>query len=143
MSRRRSISAGVPVPALDVDPRETDSGSRRLCLQDPANGGDVPLPLGLLGLELPPSLSRERVVLGPPVVLRDAPLGLNETPGIEAVQGRIDGALLHEERLLGDSPEPLHDLMPVLRLGAHSLHQQEPEGTAQEVQAVGAHGLLP
>src|SRR5262245_42007807 len=58
------------------------------------DGGGVQAPPGNLGAQPAASFRRQLVVLGPAVVLRDAPLGRDQPAGLEAMQGLVEAGIL-------------------------------------------------
>ena len=62
------------------------------------------------------ALARQRVELGAAVVVGGAPLGLDPAAPLEAVQRRIERALLHAQGVARDQLDALRDRPAVLRL---------------------------
>src|SRR5688500_6935952 len=72
-----------------------------------------PLPLcALLGERLPPC-NGEVVESRPPIVLRGLPRRADESLPHQSVEGRVQGALVHAEQILGPVFDELCDAPPV------------------------------
>src|SRR5688500_20313436 len=78
-----------------------------------ADGRDRPLPARRLHLEADAPGAGQPVVLGAPVVLRDAPLARDLAVVLQPRQRRVQRALLHLQLLARDLLEPQQDPVAV------------------------------
>jgi hypothetical protein len=90
-------------------------------------------PLCLLALELFAPGGRELVVLRPPFVLRFPPLGDDEPPLLEAVQGRVERARRDGEHLRGEHRDALHHVPPIQRPGPQETQDEHLDRALQEI----------
>ena len=106
------------------------------------NGFDHVAPTRGFPLETGVAARCQVVKLGAPVVFGGPPLGLDEAPMLEPLEGGVEGALVHVEHALRQLLDPLADAPAVHRLQAQGLEDQEVQGAAQDlgVGIFGGHG---
>src|SRR5262245_42100982 len=78
-----------------------------------ADNGRQTLPGGDLGSKLLLSGTRQRVILGAPVVLRRAPGRLDQPTMLQTDERCVDGAFVHRELVAADLLETPRDSIPV------------------------------
>ena len=76
------------------------------------NAGGEALPLGDFGVELFASGPGQRIEAGAPVVLGCAPFGRNPALVLEAVQRRVERALLDAQQIIRNLLDALGDRLP-------------------------------
>jgi len=81
----------------------------------------------LLGRELPMPAFGQFVVLGAAIVVGGAPVRLDPSAALEAVEGRIERSLLDAEDLFGDLLDALGDGPAVLRAERERAEDEEVE----------------
>ncbi len=117
--------------------------SPRLGGEDSRHGGGVSVPGVLVLLQLAPTFGRQGVELGPSLRLGHPPRPAQEAALLEAVQGRVERAVVDLEFvpcLVGD---PADHAVPVAGVGSHGFEDQEIQGAADEVEVfTTGHGLL-
>src|SRR2546430_17527272 len=72
-----------------------------------------PLPVGLFSLQIFAPRRRQRIKLRPAIVVRLAPLGLDPSALLEAMEGGIQRSLIHLEHFLRHLVDALGDAPPV------------------------------
>jgi len=92
-----------------------------------------------LGFSSCPSLASQLVELGLPVVLGDAPFGIDETLLLHPVQRWIEGALLDAQRILRKLMDPLGDGIPVTGSRAQALEHQQVQSALKEIELSNSH----
>ena len=90
--------------------------------------------------QLPASGRRQAVVLGAPAELRHRPFGFDPAPMLEAMQGRVERALVDLEHVFGDLLDALGDRPPVLRILLERAQDQQVERAGKQVGGAG-HGV--
>ena len=110
-------------------------------LKDFKDSAGVLCPYGGLGAELLSSLGGELVVLGFAVVLRESPLGLEESAFLHAMERGIEGAFFDLESLVGGVADPGGDGVSVSRSPGQGLEDEEIEGPLKEVEIDGGHAV--
>ena len=90
-------------------------------------------------LSLARPVVRERVVLGAPVVLGDAPLAADQTVALEAAQGREERPGVDLEHALADLLEADADAVAVHRLQRQRLQDQHVQGALHQRRLVVGH----
>src|SRR5690348_1711543 len=83
--------------------------------EDAPDGRHQPAPLAGLRSELPASLAGKRVETRLPIVLADAPLGLDPALIFEPLQSRIKRPMVDQQRILRSMPDGAGDPLPMLR----------------------------
>src|SRR5262249_25267715 len=71
--------------------------------------------------------------LGLPVVVGDVPLGLDPAAALEAMQRRVQRALLHLERVVGNLLDAFGNRPAVLRLERDGFQDQEIERALRQI----------
>src|SRR5689334_7423401 len=107
--------------------------------ENEAEGLREPLPLLLLGCELPAAGSGERVEASAAIVVGDAPLRGYPAARLETVQGGIERAVVDAERAAGRRLDGLCELPAVGRSGLQQLEHDQVERALEEVDFA-AHG---
>ena len=87
-------------------------------LHHAADGRGHALPLAGFDRQLPAPGWREPVVLRPPAQLRDGPLGVDPALVLEAMERRVERALVDLQDVLGDLLDALRDRPAVQRAGS-------------------------
>jgi hypothetical protein len=90
-----------------------------------------------------PVRPRDRVELGAPVVLRDAPFGAHPPPALQTVQRRVERSLLEQQHLLGGFLHPLRHGVAVTGSPRQRLQQHEVQAAAEHVHVRDCHRSLP
>ena len=107
-----------------------------------ADGRGHALPLAGFHRQLPASGWREPVVLRPPAQLRDGPLGFDPALVLEAMERRIQRALVDLQDVLGDLLDALRDRPAVQRFGLQRPKDEQVEGARKQVgDGVSRHGV--
>ena len=75
----------------------------------------------------------EAIVFGPTLVLRGPPLALHQAAVLQAVEGRVERALLYLERVVAQLLDPARDAESVHRLPAESLEDNDVQAALEEV----------
>ena len=88
-----------------------------------------------LGLDrqLPAAGCGESVVLGPSAELRDGPLGFDPALVLEAMERRVERALVDLQDVLGDLLDAVRDRPAVHRVGLQRPQNEQVEGAGQKV----------
>ena len=82
------------------------------------------------------------VVLGPPAQLRDGPLGFDPSLVLEAMERRVERALVDLQDILGDLLDALGDRPAVQRLGLQRPKDEQVEGAGKKVgNGLSRHGV--
>ena len=85
---------------------------------------------------------REPVVLRPPAQLRDGPLGFDPALVLEAMERRVERALVDLQDVLGDLLDALRDRPAVQRVGLQRPEDEQVERARQKVgDRVSSHGV--
>src|SRR5262249_17822228 len=92
------------------------------------------LPLAGFPDELLPARSGEGVEARAPIVLGCAPLPRNPPASLEALQRRVERAVLDQQFIFGGLLDRAHDRVAVLRLEDQRPQNQQIEGSLQEVE---------
>src|SRR5690606_2002099 len=95
----------------------------------------------LIAQTLPPRRGQS-VVLRPSVVLAHSPLALDESPVLEAVERRVERALLDLESATRDLLDTEQHAIPVQLAEGEGLQDQEVEGAGKEFRGIGHDSLL-
>src|SRR6187549_3405176 len=114
-----------------IEHRESPGGSG--LLEDERDGGGQLVPGVGFGGELFPAGAREVVVLRLPVVVRRAPLGLDEATTLEAVQCRIERTLWDLQRGSRDLVQSLGDCPTMHCLKRQCLQDEQVERALGEI----------
>ena len=88
--------------------------------------------------KLPPTSSRETVVLGPAIVLRGPPLRLQLAVLLQTVQRGKERPWIDVELIVTEDRKPLRDAVPVHRLAREDRQDHQVEGALGDVQLL--HG---
>ena len=111
-------------------------------LHHAADGGGHAFPLAGFHRQLPASGRREPVVLGPPAQLRDGPLGFDPALVLEAMERRVERALIDLQDVLRDLLDALRDRPAVQRVGLQRPEDEQVERARQKVgNGVSSHGV--
>src|SRR5262245_10025478 len=106
------------------------------------DGRRHPLPLADFNGQLPPSGRRQLVVLRAAAQLRHAPLGFNPSLVLEAMECRIERALIDLQDIFGDLLDAFRDRPAVQRLGSQRAEDEQVECARQKVRNGGPrHGV--
>src|SRR5690606_19303502 len=95
----------------------------------------------LIAQTLPPRRGQS-VVLRPSVVLAHSPLALDASPVLEAVERRVERALLDLESATRDLLDTEQHAIPVQLAEGEGLQDQEVEGAGKEFRGIGHDSLL-
>ncbi len=79
--------------------------------------------------QLPAPGGREPVVLGPPAQLRDSPFGFDPALMLEAMERRVERALVDLQDILRDLLDPLRNRPAMERLGLQRAQDEQVKGT--------------
>src|SRR5262245_15262793 len=104
-------------------------------LEDLRDCSSQPAPRAGLRLEPRAAFLRQLVVLGAAVVVGGAPLRLDPAAALEAMERRVQRALLDVEGRAGDLVEAFRDSPAVLRLEGHGLQDEEVECALRKIEA--------
>ena len=86
--------------------------------------------------------AREPVVLRPAAQLRDGPLGFDPALVLEAMERRVERALVDLQDVLGDLLDALRDRPAVQRAGLQRPEDEQVEGARKKVgDRVSSHGV--
>jgi hypothetical protein len=69
----------------------------------------------------------------------EPPLAGDRAAALEAVESRIEGALLHAERVLGGVVDPARHGVAMARSPREGLEDQQVEGALQQIERVVGH----
>src|SRR5678815_5667507 len=83
---------------------------------------------------------RDRIVLRPPIVLRQPPLGFDQPSSRESVEGGIERSLIEQQHGLRGAFDPLRHAVTVLRPPGQRLQNKEVEAFSKDVQLSVRHG---
>src|SRR5690606_31860740 len=100
---------------------------------DSRDGLRQPIPVRTLAGEPLSASARQRVELGPPVVLRGAPFGRNPAVVLELVQRGIERSVAYLQHLVGDLPQALANCPAMERFEGEDLQQQQVEGALDQI----------
>src|SRR5262245_39580965 len=103
--------------------------------EDPPDGRGQRVPLARLDRELLPALRGQPVELGPPVVLGGAVIEVDPATLDQAVEGRVQRSLLHQQDVVRALFDRLRNRMAVRRSPPQRAQDEEVEGALQELDA--------
>src|SRR5262249_58402484 len=112
-------------------------------LEDPGDGRRQGAPGARFLLELLAAGTGQLVVLGPAVVFGGTPVGLHPAASLQAVEGRIEGSLLHLERFGRDLLDARGHVPTVAGSPGEGPPDPQVEGSLGRRQDVFAHGPPP
>src|SRR5688572_1689453 len=90
-------------------------------------------PFGRFGAELLSTGGGELVILRPPVVLGEPPLGLDEAFALEAVKGLVESGVFDGQDVVGALTDPARDAVAMHRFPGQRLENQDVERSLEEV----------
>src|SRR5689334_21562409 len=105
------------------------------------HSGGKPPPFLLLFRNPRGSRPREAVEPGAASLIREAPLGLHESPLLETIERGIERALIDLEHVARELPNALRDPPAVERCEEEALQNEQVESALQKIGAFG-HGYL-
>src|SRR3984957_647738 len=105
--------------------------------QDLSDGGDEFLPFGFFSFELLQAGLGEFVKFSAAIIFGRAPAGFDPAATFEAMEGRVEGALLNLQHAAGTLMEAFGDSPAVFWAEGESTQDQETESALGEVEGLG------